>query len=41
VGDQLKKYKVRTRNGYRPQPSRFSSALLNEPGAYQRGRDNH
>jgi Ca-activated chloride channel homolog len=25
VGDQLKKYKVRTRNGYRPQPSRFSN----------------
>jgi Ca-activated chloride channel homolog len=25
VGDQLKKYKVRTRNGYRPQPSRFSA----------------
>jgi len=25
VGDQLKKYKVRTRNGYRPQPTRFSS----------------
>ncbi len=25
VGDQLKKYKVRTRNGYRPQPFRFSS----------------
>jgi VWFA-related protein len=25
VGDKLKKYKVRTRNGYRPQPSRFSS----------------
>jgi len=24
VGDQLKKYKVRTRNGYRPQPRRFS-----------------
>ena len=24
VGDQLKKYKVRTRNGYRPRPSRFS-----------------
>jgi len=24
VGDQLKKYKVRTRNGYRPQPNRFS-----------------
>ncbi len=25
VGDRLKKYKVRTRNGYRPQPTRFSS----------------
>lgn len=25
VGDALKKYKVRTRNGYRPQPSRFAS----------------
>lgn len=25
VGDKLKKYNVRTRNGYRPQPSRFSS----------------
>jgi Ca-activated chloride channel family protein len=25
VGDQLKKYKLRTRNGYRPQPSRFSN----------------
>lgn len=24
VGDQLKKYNVRTRNGYRPQPVRFS-----------------
>src|ERR1700688_3639658 len=24
VGDRLKKYKVRTRNGYRPQPARFS-----------------
>lgn len=24
VGDQLKKYKVRTRSGYRPQPARFS-----------------
>ena len=23
-GEQLKKYKVRTRNGYRPQPARFS-----------------
>jgi VWFA-related protein len=26
VGDQLKKYKVRTRNGYRPQPARFSTS---------------
>jgi hypothetical protein len=25
VGEHLKKYKVRTRNGYRPQPSRFST----------------
>jgi len=25
VGDHLKRYKIRTRNGYRPQPSRFSS----------------
>jgi len=25
VGDGLKKYKIRTRNGYRPQPSRFSN----------------
>ena len=25
VGDQMRKYKVRTRNGYRPQPSRFPS----------------
>jgi Ca-activated chloride channel family protein len=25
LGDDLKKYKVRTRNGYRPQPSRFSN----------------
>jgi Ca-activated chloride channel family protein len=25
VGEHLKKYKIRTRNGYRPQPSRFSS----------------
>ncbi len=25
VGDQLKSYKVRTRNGYRPQPTRFSA----------------
>jgi VWFA-related protein len=36
VGDQLKKYKVRTRNGYRPQPNRFSGeskASLSEPGS--------
>ncbi len=26
LGDQLKKYKVRTRSGYRPLPSRFSGA---------------
>jgi Ca-activated chloride channel family protein len=25
VGERLKKYKVRTRNGYRPQPARFSN----------------
>jgi len=25
VGDNLKRYKIRTRNGYRPQPSRFPS----------------
>jgi len=25
VGEHLKKYKIRTRDGYRPQPSRFSS----------------
>ena len=30
VGDHLKKYKIRTRNGYRAQPSRFSSAA--KPG---------
>ncbi|MGA8440667.1 MAG: VWA domain-containing protein, partial [Candidatus Sulfotelmatobacter sp.] len=29
VGDNLKKYKIRTRNGYRPQPSRFSSERVN------------
>jgi VWFA-related protein len=29
-GDQLKKYKVRTRNGYRPQPSRFSGSNRNQ-----------
>ncbi len=34
VGDQLKKYKVRTRSGYRPLPSRFSGVnrtALSEP----------
>ena len=25
VGDHLKRYKIRTRNGYRPLPSRFTS----------------
>jgi Ca-activated chloride channel family protein len=33
VGDQLKKYKVRTRNGYRPQPSRFSADVRSTPTA--------
>jgi Ca-activated chloride channel homolog len=36
VGDRLKKYHIRTRNGYRPQPSRFSAgsatASASEPG---------
>jgi Ca-activated chloride channel family protein len=37
VGDQLKKYKIRTRNGYRPQPSRFSSDdKTPSPGAQSR-----
>src|ERR1700686_330125 len=37
MGDQLKKYKVRTRNGYRPQPSRFSSDdKTPSPGAQSR-----
>ena len=31
VGEKLKKYKVRTRNGYRPQPSRFSSQNMSRP----------
>jgi Ca-activated chloride channel homolog len=26
VGEHLKKYKIRTRNGYRPQPTRFAGA---------------
>jgi hypothetical protein len=25
-GDRLKKYHIRTRNGYRPQPARLSAA---------------
>ena len=37
VGEKLKKYKVRTRNGYRPQPNRFSSdvktATSGNPGS--------
>jgi Ca-activated chloride channel family protein len=36
VGDRLKKYKVRTRNGYRPQPLRFQSsskAVTSEPAS--------
>jgi hypothetical protein len=31
VGDRLKKYRVRTRDGYRPQPSRFSTASDPKP----------
>jgi Ca-activated chloride channel homolog len=27
VGDRLKKYHIRTRNGYRPQPNRFSAGV--------------
>jgi Ca-activated chloride channel family protein len=27
VGDRLKKYHIRTRNGYRPQPNRFSAGI--------------
>jgi Ca-activated chloride channel family protein len=27
VGDRLKKYHIRTRNGYRPQPNRFSTGV--------------
>jgi len=27
VGDRLKKYHIRTRNGYRPQPNRFSAGM--------------
>ena len=33
VGDQLKKYKLRTRNGYRPQPSRFTRGDTTASGA--------
>src|ERR1022692_994235 len=37
VGDRLKKYHIRTRNGYRPQPNRFSTgvAQVSAPGAAQ------
>jgi VWFA-related protein len=35
VGDGLKKYKVRTRNGYRPQPTRFSGEKTAAAGAGQ------
>ncbi|HYM78639.1 MAG TPA: VWA domain-containing protein [Candidatus Dormibacteraeota bacterium] len=38
VGDRLKKYKVRTRNGYRPRPSRFSTddkATASGPGTME------
>jgi len=33
VGDHLKNYRVRTRNGYRPQPSRFSVGNVTEAPA--------
>jgi VWFA-related protein len=37
VGDNLKKYHIRTRNGYRPQPNRFTAAAVSpaapEPAA--------
>ena len=39
VGEDLKKYKVRTRNGYRPQPSHFSNGektTLSETGGLNR-----
>jgi VWFA-related protein len=40
VGDQLKKYKLRTRNGYRPQPSRFTRGdTTASAGAGGRNRD--
>jgi Ca-activated chloride channel homolog len=39
VGDRLKKYHIRTRNGYRPQPNRFSggtaTASASEPAVSQ------
>jgi VWFA-related protein len=38
VGDRLKKYKVRARNGYRPRPSRFSGndkAMASGPGTME------
>jgi len=33
VGDRLKKYHIRTRNGYRPQPNRFSGAVAQASAA--------
>jgi len=33
VGDRLKKYHIRTRNGYRPQPNRFSAAIAEASAA--------
>jgi Ca-activated chloride channel family protein len=37
VGDALKKYHVRTRNGYRPQPTRFASARTDATEAKSEG----
>ena len=31
MGEHLKNYRVRTRNGYRPQPNRFSAGNVTEP----------
>jgi len=30
VGDRLKNYHVRTRNGYRPQPNRFAAGSVGD-----------
>ena len=35
VGEHLKKYHIRTRNGYRPQPNRFSQGTTNTASASQ------